>query len=264
MENFIFGRYMPGNSLVHNLNPAMKILISFYFIVIVFFANNYLTYALLFFLCFISLYLSKIPFGFFLKGIRPLILLIIITVLLQLFFSAGGHIYFSFWIFKITSLGLISAAYIFMRFMLIITISTLLTLTTSPLAISYGIEKILSPLKKIHCPVDTIALMISIALRFVPTLTDEATSIMNAQRSRGVDFGNGNLIKRIKSLIPLLVPLFVSAFNHADELSVAMEARGYSPEMKRTKFKSYLIGMNDYISMMLFFVISLMIIFFRN
>lgn len=264
MDNFIFGRYMPGKSKIHSLNPTIKIIMSFYFIVIVFFANNLITYVSLFLLCLVALRFSKIPLKFFVNGIKPLIILIIITVLLQLVFSTGGQTYASFWIFKITSLGLLSAFYIFMRFILIITISTLLTLTTSPLAIAYGIEKILSPLKKIHLPVETISLMISIALRFVPTLTDEAMNIMNAQRSRGIDFGSGNIIKRIKSLIPLLVPLFVSAFKHADELSIAMEARGYSPEMKRSKFKSYPIEHNDYIGMIVILFISLIVIFLRN
>ena len=181
--------------------------------------------------------ISKIKLSFFLKGVRPLLWLILFTVLLQIFFTRGGTVYWQWGFLSLTKFGLLNGAYIFMRFVLIIFMSTLLTLTTPPLSLADAIESILKPLKVSHFPVYEVALMLSIALRFVPTLMDETTKIMNAQRARGVDFGEGSLLQQMKSIIPILIPLFVSSFNRADDLATAMEARGYQGGEGRSKYR---------------------------
>lgn len=161
---------------------------------------------------------------FFINGVKPLIWLILFTVILQVLFSAsGGHVYFQWGIITISQLGLINGVYIFCRFVLIIFMSTLLTLTTPPLELSDAIEYLLMPLRAVHFPVYEVALMLSIALRFVPTLMDETEKIMNAQRARGVDFGEGNIFQQMRAVVPLLIPLFVSSFNRAEDLATAME-----------------------------------------
>ena len=180
---------------------------------------------------------SKIKLSFFLKGVRPLLWLILFTVLLQIFFTRGGTVYWQWGFLSLTKFGLLNGAYIFMRFVLIIFMSTLLTLTTPPLSLADAIESILKPLKVIHFPVYEVALMLSIALRFVPTLMDETTKIMNAQRARGVDFGEGSLLQQMKAIVPILIPLFVSSFNRADDLATAMEARGYQGGEGRSKYR---------------------------
>ncbi|MFT8616806.1 MAG: energy-coupling factor transporter transmembrane component T, partial [Lentilactobacillus hilgardii] len=199
-----------------------------------------------------------------LKGIRPLIWLIIFTVLLQILFSSGGRVLWHFGPFSVTNESLINGGFIFMRFLLIIMISTVLTLTTTPLAIADGVQTILKPLKKVKFPVDTLALMLSIALRFVPTLMDEMETIMNAQRARGVDFGSGSLKHRVKAAVPLLVPLFTGAINHAENLSTAMEARGFSDSEHRTKYRQYRWQVKDTISWLVFLAIGAVVIFIRK
>lgn len=218
-----------------------------------FFANNLISYGILSILILIVILLSGISIMYFLKGIRPLIWLIIFTVLLQILFSSGGRVLWHFGPFSVTNESLINGGFIFMRFLLIIMISTVLTLTTTPLAIADGVQTILKPLKKVKFPVDTLALMLSIALRFVPTLMDEMETIMNAQRARGVDFGSGSLKHRVKAAVPLLVPLFTGAINHAENLSTAMEARGFSDSEHRTKYRQYRWQVKDTISWLVFF-----------
>ncbi|MFT8457562.1 energy-coupling factor transporter transmembrane component T family protein, partial [Lentilactobacillus hilgardii] len=208
--------------------------------------------------------LSGISIMYFLKGIRPLIWLIIFTVLLQILFSSGGRVLWHFGPFSVTNESLINGGFIFMRFLLIIMISTVLTLTTTPLAIADGVQTILKPLKKVKFPVDTLALMLSIALRFVPTLMDEMETIMNAQRARGVDFGSGSLKHRVKAAVPLLVPLFTGAINHAENLSTAMEARGFSDSEHRTKYRQYRWQVKDTISWLVFLAIGAVVIFIRK
>lgn len=237
MAKLIFGRYIKGDSWVHQLDPRTKLLASFYFIYLVFFANSVASYGVSLAFLALALLLSKIPVGFFLKGLRPMLLLIAITVLLQLFFTGGQPVYWKWGILQLTGDGLRQGLFIFCRFILIILMSTLMTLTTPPLALSDALESLMKPLKKLKFPVHEVALMLSIALRFVPTLMDETQKIMNAQKSRGVEFDEGHLLKRVKAIIPILVPLFVSAFNRADELAVAMEARGYNGDFHRTKYR---------------------------
>lgn len=237
MDKLIFGRYIPGDSIIHKLDPRAKLMGSMYFIGIIFLANNWQTYTLLLLFTMFVIYLSKIKLSFFINGVKPLIWLILFTVILQVLFTGGGTVYFSWGPIMVSQEGLLNGIYIFCRFVLIIFMSTLLTLTTMPLSLTDAIEFLLRPLLAIKVPVYEIALMLSIALRFVPTLMDETEKIMNAQRARGVDFGEGSVLQQMKAIVPLLIPLFVSSFNRAEELATAMEARGYQGGEGRSKYR---------------------------
>ncbi|MEW3562498.1 energy-coupling factor transporter transmembrane component T, partial [Enterococcus avium] len=197
-------------------------------------------------------------------GVRPLIWLIIFTVALQMLFTRGGTLYWSWGVFSLSSYGIQNGLFIFCRFVLIIFMSTLLTLTTPPLSMSDAIESLLNPLKRFHLPVHEIALMLSIALRFVPTLMDETEKIMNAQRARGVDFSDGNLIQKVKAIVPLLIPLFVSSFNRAEDLATAMEARGYRGGEGRSKYRKLKWASRDTIVLVVFALATVILIFLRS
>lgn len=192
MNKLIFGRYIPGDSIIHRLDPRAKLVASFYFIGIIFLANNWQSYLFLAIFTLGAIMLSKVDLSFFIRGVRPLIWLISFTVILQMLFTRGGTLYWSWGIFSLSEYGIQNGLFIFCRFILIIFMSTLLTLTTPPLSMSDAIESLLGPFRVVHVPVHEIALMLSIALRFVPTLMDETEKIMNAQRARGVDFGEGD------------------------------------------------------------------------
>lgn len=256
-EKMLLGRYVQIDSWVHRLDPRTKLMATLFFIVIIFLADNWLSYALLTLVVLFAIKLSNIDAKFFFNGVKPMIWLILFTVVFQLLFTTGGEIYFKFWIFQITSLGVLNAIFMFVRLVLIIMMSTLLTLTTAPLELTDGIEHMLRPLSKIGFPSHEIALMLSIALRYVPTLMDEALKIMNAQRARGVEFDEGNFIDRVKAMIPILIPLFVSAFNRAEEMAIAMEARGYQGGEGRTKYRQLAYSKNDAIVWATFIVLTL-------
>lgn len=264
LDKLLFGRYIQGSSLVHRLDPRAKLIGAFYFIIVIFLANNWQTYLIMTLFTFLCVILSDIKLSVFLNGVKPLIWLILFTVLLQILFTRGGETYLVLGPISITSFGVINGAFIFMRFVLIIFISTLLTLTTMPLSLTDAIEKLLGPLKRFKVPVHEIALMLSIALRFVPTLMDEASKIMNAQRARGVEFGEGNIVKQMKAVTPILVPLFVSSFNRADELANAMEARGYQGGEGRTKYRILDWEKRDTLSMLAFVALTGLLLFFRS
>ncbi|AIS60917.1 energy-coupling factor transporter transmembrane component T family protein [Listeria ivanovii] len=237
MDKMILGRYIPGNSWLHKLDPRAKITAVMAFIAIVFLANNWQTYALMFVYVLYLVLTSKVPFLFFIKGLQPIFWLILITLLLQVFFTKGGTILVDLGPLQITTLGLANGAMMFCRFVLIIFMTTLLTLTTSPIELTDGLEKILAPFRLVHLPVHELALMLSISLRFIPTLMDETEKILKAQKARGVEFTSGKWRDRIKAIIPLLVPLFISAFKRAEDLAIAMEARGYRGGTGRTRFR---------------------------
>jgi energy-coupling factor transport system permease protein len=260
----IFGRFIPGDSIVHKLDPRTKLLGTFAFLLVIFLANNFWSYGLLIVLVLLAVACSKINFLFFLKGLRPMLLLIFLTVFLQVFFTQGGVEYFHWKFLHLTSQGLVSGLFILTRFMLIIFISTLMTLSTQPLALSDAVEFLLKPLAKIKFPVHEVGLMLSIALRFVPTLMDETEKIMKAQRSRGVNFNEGNLWKRLKALIPILIPLFVSAFKRADELAIAMEARGYQGGDGRSKYRVLQWKIPDFGVLIIFLVLLILLFLVRS
>lgn len=237
MNSIIIGRYIPTGSFIHKMDPRGKMIIAISFLIIVFFANNWQSYLVLGAFVLLGVFLSKIPINHFIKGIAPLIWIILFTVALQIFFTTGGTPLFSIGPITIYQEGVINAVLIFFRFVLIITMSTLLTLSTQPLEITDALEFLLRPFSYIGVPVHSIALMLSIALRFVPTLLDEVTKIMNAQRARGMEFSEGSLLERMRKIVPVLIPLFVSSFNRAIELATAMEARGYRDGEGRTKYR---------------------------
>ncbi|HFI0020472.1 TPA: energy-coupling factor transporter transmembrane protein EcfT [Streptococcus suis] len=237
MDKLILGRYIPGNSMIHRLDPRSKLLAMFAFLLLIFLANNLITNVLIIAFVFAMVLLSQIRLSFFINGLKPMIGIILFTTFFQVFFTPGASVLWEFWIFKVSIEGLQQALIIFIRFVLIIFFSTLLTLTTTPLSLADGIESGLAPLKRLKVPVHEIGLMLSMSLRFVPTLMDDTTRIMNAQRARGVDFNEGNLIQKVNSVIPILIPLFASSFKRADALATAMEARGYHGGEGRTKYR---------------------------
>ena len=259
-EKMLLGRYIQIDSWIHRLDPRTKLMSALYFILLIFLADHWLAYVLLSLVVVTAVLLSKIDLKFFLNGIKPMIWLILFTVVFQLFFTTGGEILFQWGILRVTTLGLINSLYMFIRLVLIILMSTLLTLTTAPLELTDGIEHLLRPLSKLGFPSHEIALMLSIALRYVPTLMDEAQKIMNAQRARGVEFDQGSFLDRVKAMIPILVPLFVSAFNRAEEMAIAMEARGYQGGEGRTKYRQLSYSSADRLVVVVFILLTLAII----
>lgn len=264
MSKIIIGRYIPGNSIIYKIDPRGKLLACILFIFVIFLANNWITYAIISAFALITILATRLKLKVFWDGVKPLIWLILFTSVLQLFFTTGGTIYWNWWIFTISSFGITNAIYIFIRFTLIILISTVMTLTTMPLEIADAIEWLLTPLKIIKVPVDKIALVMSIALRFVPTLFDKTIKIMNAQRSRGADFNDGGLIKRAKAIAPLLVPLFISSLETAVDLSTAMESRGYRGSEGRTRYRVLRWSKYDLINLAFFIILVILFIVFRT
>lgn len=264
MDKLIFGRYIPGDSWIHKLDPRAKLLGTIIFIGIIFLANNWMTYLLLLAFALTAIRLSTIKLSFFINGVKPLIWLILFTVVLQVLFTGGSTVYFDWGPIIISQEGLLNGVFIFCRFVLIIFMSTLLTLTTMPLSLTDAIEYLLRPLKAVKVPVYEIALMLSIALRFVPTLMDETEKIMNAQRARGVDFGEGNIFQQMKAIVPILIPLFVSSFNRAEELATAMEARGYKGGEGRTKYRQLEWASRDTVAMLGYAVLTVGLVVLRN
>ena len=264
MDKLILGRYIPGNSMIHRLDPRSKLLAMFLFILLIFWANNLVTNLLLFVFVFSLVLLSKVPLKFFLKGIQSMVFIIAFTTLFQLFLTSGGATIFQFAFIRITEAGLSQAGIIFSRFILIIFFSTLLTLTTTPLSLSDAVECLLKPLQVFKVPAHEIGLMLSMSLRFVPTLMDDTTRIMNAQRARGVDFGEGKLVQKVKSIIPILIPLFASSFKRADALAIAMEARGYNGGEGRTRFRRLAWKRNDSLAIISLLILGILLYILKN
>ena len=237
ISDITLGQFFPGFSPIHKLDPRTKIILATLFIVTVFVANNPLGFLLLAIVTLTLIFISRISFKVILKSIKPIFFILLFTALINVFMTKGeGAPLFSFWVIEIYEEGIVRAVMMALRVILLITgTSILLTYTTSPISLTDGLESLLSPLKKIKLPVQTFAMMMSIALRFIPTLIEETEKIMNAQKSRGADFTSGSLIQRAKALIPLLVPLFVSSFKRAEELATAMECRCYRGDKNRTK-----------------------------
>lgn len=248
LKDITIGQYYPSDSPVHRLDPRTKLVITFLFIIIIFFVRYYTGYLFIVAFMALTILLSKIPVKFILKGLRPILFIILLTFFINVFFTQGETILFEFWILKITKEGLHQAIFMTLRLLFLVTGTSILTLTTSPIALTDGIEMLLKPLKAIRFPSHELAMMMTIALRFIPTLLEETDKIMKAQMARGADFESGNLIQRAKSLIPLLVPLFVSAFRRADDLAMAMEARCYRGGDSRTRMKVFTMGHLDFIA----------------
>ena len=254
ISDITLGQFFPGYSPVHKLDPRTKIILATLFIVAVFVANNPVSFLLLVAVTLALITISRISFRVIMKSIKPIVFILLFTAIINVFMTVGdGEPLVSFWVLKIYEEGIARAILMALRvIILIVGSSVLLTYTTSPIALTDGIEALLSPLKKIKLPVHTFAMMMSIALRFIPTLVEETEKIMNAQKSRGADFTTGSLVQRAKALIPILVPLFVSSFKRAEELATAMECRCYRGDNNRTKLVKLEYRGRDFIFMILF------------
>jgi len=248
LNNITMGQYYPVDSRIHRLDPRIKLILTIVFIVAVFLAKTFAGYALILGFVFLVSRLSNVPFRMLLRGLKPLRLIIILTFLLNLFFTPGETVWVEVWILRITREAFLQALFYSLRLVFLVLGTSMLTLTTSPVALSDGIEILFSPLKKIHFPAHELAMMMTIALRFIPTLLEETDKIMKAQMARGADFESGNLISRAKAMVPLLVPLFVSAFRRAGDLAMAMESRCYHGGEGRTRLRVLKITRNDWIA----------------
>ena len=264
LDKMIIGRYVPADSVVHKMDPRAKLLLVFLFVCVIFLANNVVSYALLAAFTILLIILSKIPLRYLYNGLKPILFLIIFTFLLHIFFTKEGELLFDFGWIEIYEGGLIQGLFISVRFTLLILVTSLLTLTTTPISITDGMEDLLGPLKKWKMPVHELALMMSIALRFIPTLMEETDKIMKAQTARGVDFSSGPIKDRVKSIVPLLVPLFVSSFKRAEELATAMESRGYRGGEGRTKYRQLQWKISDSLLMVSVAVLTVMLFILRS
>ena len=264
MDNMILGRYIPGDSIIHRLDPRSKLLAMFLLIVISFWANNPITNLLLFVVTGIFISLSGVPLSFFIKGLRSMFFLIAFTTIFQLFFISGGQVLWEIGFIKITSHGIEQAGIIFCRFVLIIFYSTLLTLTTMPLSLATAVESLLGPLKRFKVPVHEIGLMLSMRLRFVPTSMDDTIRIMNAQKARGVDFGEGSIVQKVKAMIPILIPLFATSLKRADSLATAMEARGYQGGVGRSQYRQLSWMRKDSIALILISLLGILLFILKS
>jgi len=248
LRDITLGQYFPGNSVLHRLDPRGKLILLVMYIVALFLAKNFIGYILLAAVTVSLMLLSRIPFKLYLRGLKPLLLIICFTAVLNLFYG-GGNVLVSFWIVKITDQGIYNAVTMVVRILMLVIITSMLTYTTSPIVLTGGLERLLSPLKAIKIPVHEFSMMMTIALRFIPILLEETEKIMNAQKARGADFETGGIVKRAKALIPILIPLFVSAFRRAEELATAMECRCYTGEGNgRTHLVQYKMHAVDYVS----------------
>ena len=248
LKDITLGQFFPGNSVIHRLDPRTKLLMLVVYIVALFMAVSWVSYAVLFGFLAFSISLSKIPVKSILKGMKPLVVILVFTAVLNIFFTEGETVLVNLGFVKITLEGLQRAFFMLIRILMLVTGTFLMTYTTSPIALTDGLESLLSPLKKIKVPVHELSMMMCIALRFIPTLIEETDKIMSAQKARGADFENGKLMDRVKALIPILVPLFISAFRRADELATAMECRCYQGGEGRTKMKLLRYHRNDLVS----------------
>ncbi|MBQ7656647.1 MAG: energy-coupling factor transporter transmembrane protein EcfT [Clostridia bacterium] len=248
LNNITLGQYYPADSVVHRMDPRVKILLLVAIIVAVFLAGNLLAFVPIILFLVIVTKLSKVPVRMMVKGLKPLRLILILTFILNLFFLQGETVLLDLGFAQIKRESLILAVHYSLRLILLVLFSSLLTLTTPPITLTDGLERLLSPLRVIHFPAHEMAMMMSIALRFIPTLMEEADKIMKAQTARGADFESGNLIARAKAMVPLLVPLFVSAFRRAGDLAMAMEARCYHGGEGRTRLRVLKCERRDYIA----------------
>ena len=248
LKDITLGQYFPGKSIIHRLDPRTKLIMLVVYIVALFLAESWVSYGLMFLFLAAVILLSTIPLKSILRGMKPLVMILIFTGVLNLFFTKEGTVLVDFWIITITTGGLERALFMMARILMLITGTFLLTYTTSPISLTDGLESLMGPLKAVKVPVHELSMMMCIALRFIPTLIEETDKIMCAQKARGADFETGSLMDRAKALIPILVPLFISAFRRADELATAMECRCYQGGEGRTKMKLLRYHREDFVS----------------
>lgn len=237
LKDITLGQFFPGTSFIHRLDPRTKLVMLVVYIVALFTASGWIAYGVMFAFLTLSICISRIPLKSIVRGMKPLVFILVFTAVLNLFLTNGETVWFEFWVLKITKEGTFRAVMMLLRILMLVAGTFLLTYTTSPIALTDGLESLLSPLKKLRLPVHELAMMMCISLRFIPTLIEETDKIMSAQKARGADFETGNLLQRVKALVPILIPLFISAFRRADELATAMECRCYHGGEGRTKMK---------------------------
>ena len=246
LKDITLGQYFPGNSLAHRLDPRTKLILTVLYIVILFCAKGFVSYGVVALLLLTGVKVSGVAPRALVRGLKPILFIICFTAVLNLFYTPGEALA-SFWIFTITKEGLVTAFFMVLRITMLIMGTFLLTYTTSPIALTDGLETLLGPLKRLKVPVHELSMIMSIALRFIPTLIEETDKIMSAQKARGADFESGNLLQRARALVPILVPLFISAFRRADELAIAMECRCYHGGAGRTKLHVLHYQLRDYL-----------------
>lgn len=263
MKSIALGQYYPAKSLLHRLDPRAKVILAFVYIICSFLCKNVISFAALVVSAILVILLSRIPLRIVYSSIKPLIFILLFTVLINVFWTTGETLLFEWKFIRIYLEGVMNAVFMIVRILtLIVGTSMFLTYTTTPIALTDALEQLLAPLKKIKVPVHEFAMMMTIALRFIPTLVDETEKIMSAQKARGTDFSSGSLMKRAKSLIPILIPLFVSAFRRAEELATAMECRCYHGGEGRTRMKILKYHPGDFVAigLMILFGVSLIVL----
>ena len=253
LKDITIGQYFPGDTIIHRLDPRIKIIIISLFIMSLFFVNSFIPYVFILGFILMVIKISGIPIKYILKGLKPLFFIILITFAINIFLTKG-EILFKIGPLSVTMEGLYFAFFMGLRLVFLITGTSLLTLTTSPIALTDGIENLLNPFKRIGVPAHELAMMMTIALRFIPTLLEETDKIMKAQMARGADFESGNILRRAKNLVPLLVPLFINAFRRADELATAMEARCYRGGDNRTRLNELKLVKSDVVALFSSFI----------
>lgn len=245
LKDITLGQYFPGNSLLHRFDPRSKIIFTVLFIAAIFLCKGLVSYGITLLILLMMIGISKVQPRVFLKGMKPVVFIVVCTAILNLFYTSGTVLW-SWGILKITEEGIWKAGFMVLRILMLIACTLLLTYTTSPILLTDGLEKLLRPLKKLHFPVHELSMMMSIALRFIPTLIQETDKIISAQKARGADFDSGNLIQKAKALIPILIPLFISSFRRAEELAIAMECRCYHGDEGRTSLRQLHYAGRDY------------------
>ena len=263
LKDITLGQYFPGNSLAHRLDPRMKIILVVLYIAALFCAKFFVSYGLMVLLLITAVKVSGVHPKALVKGLKPILFIICFTAVLNLFYTPGEPLV-RFWIFTITKEGILQAFFMVLRLTMLIMGTFLLTYTTSPIALTDALESLLGPLKKVKVPVHELAMIMSIALRFIPTLIEETDKIMSAQKARGADFESGNLLQRAKALVPILVPLFISAFRRADELAVAMECRCYHGGGGRTKLHVLHYAARDYLVLAVYIAVLAAVLVLRH
>ena len=263
MTRITIGQYYPSNSVVHRIDPRFKLVGTMFYITALFFVNHFAGYGIAALFIFALVKTARVPVLFLLRGLRAVLFILSFAILLNLFMTPGETVLFTLGFLRVTMEGVVMAAQMGMRLVLLITGSSILTLTTSPIQLTDGIEALLRPLKPLKVPAHDIAMMMTIALRFIPTLAEEMDKIMKAQKARGAELDTGGLLKRAKSLLPILVPLFVSAFKRADELATAMEARCYRGDVGRTRMKIMRVTGTDWVAAGVFAVFGVLLFLTR-
>ena len=258
-----FGQYYPSSSILHKMDARAKIILIILLMVTIFWADSFAQFFFALGFVFVVVLLSRVPLSIILKSMKPIIFILVFTSVINIFFGGSGNVLWQLWFVRITDAGLVFAAKIAMRLLMLFLVASMLTLTTTPVELTDGIESLLKPLRIIRFPVHEFALIMSIALRMIPTLMEETDRIIRAQKSRGADFESGNIFRRAKALLPVLIPLLISSLGRADDLADAMEARCYAGAKGRTKMKKLRFGLADLIAVLICVAFLLLIIYLQ-